>query len=110
MKKRIALLGATGSIGDSALSVVAHFPERFEIVSMSAGSNLEKLLPAIATHRPKVVSVKTREDAARLRQEFPGLSVGFGPQGLVDVATLPQADIVLGGIVGSIGLRPRTRP
>jgi len=106
MKKRIALLGATGSIGDSALSVVAHFPERFEIVSMSAGSNLEKLLPAIAAHRPRVVSVKTREDAARLRQEFPGLSVGFGPQGLVDVATLPEADIVLGGIVGSIGLAP----
>jgi 1-deoxy-D-xylulose-5-phosphate reductoisomerase len=106
MKKRIALLGATGSIGGSALSVVAHFPERFEIVSMSAGSNLEKLLPAVATHRPKVVSVKTREDAARLRQEFPGLSVGFGPQGLVDVATLPEADVVLGGIVGSIGLAP----
>jgi 1-deoxy-D-xylulose-5-phosphate reductoisomerase len=106
MKKRIALLGATGSIGDSALSVAAHFPERFEIVSMSAGSNLEKLLPAVAAHRPKVVSVKTREDAARLRQEFPGLSVGFGPQGLVDVATIPEADIVLGGIVGSIGLAP----
>src|SRR5664280_2886763 len=106
MKKRIALLGATGSIGDSALSVVAHFPDRFEIVSMSAGSNLDKLLPAIAAHRPKVVSVKTREDAARLRQEFPGLSVGFGPQGLVDVATIPEADVVLGGIVGSIGLAP----
>ncbi len=106
MRKRIALLGVTGSIGDSTLSVVAHFPERFEIVSMSAGSNLEKLLPAIAAHRPKVVSVKTPEDAVRLRQEFPGLSVGFGPQGLVDVATLSEADIVLGGIVGSIGLAP----
>ncbi|HEX7528299.1 MAG TPA: 1-deoxy-D-xylulose-5-phosphate reductoisomerase, partial [Thermoanaerobaculia bacterium] len=106
MKKRIALLGATGSIGDSALSVVAHFPERFEIVSMSAGTNLEKLLPAIAAHRPKVVSVATLEDAVRLRQEFPGLSVGFGPQGLVDVATHPEADVVLGGIVGSVGLAP----
>lgn len=106
MRKRIALLGATGSIGDSALSVVANFPERFEVVSMSAGSNLEKLLPAIAAHRPRVVSVKTREDAARVRQEFPGISVGFGAQGLVDVATLPEADVVLGGIVGSIGLAP----
>ncbi len=103
-KRRIALLGATGSIGDSALSVVAHFPERFEIVSMSAGSNLDKLLPAVAAHRPKVVSVRTREDAARVRQEFPGVSVGFGEQGLVDVATYPDADIVLGGIVGSAGL------
>jgi 1-deoxy-D-xylulose-5-phosphate reductoisomerase len=106
MKKRIALLGATGSIGDSALSVVAHFSDRFEIVSMSAGSNLPKLLPAIAAHRPKVVSVATREDAARLRQEFPGVSVGFGEQGLVDVATIPEADVVLGGIVGSVGLAP----
>ncbi|MGA7992007.1 MAG: 1-deoxy-D-xylulose-5-phosphate reductoisomerase [Thermoanaerobaculia bacterium] len=105
-RKRIALLGATGSIGDSTLSVVARFPERFEIVSMSAGSNLEKLLPALAAHRPKVVSVRTREDAARLRQEFPGASVGFGEQGLVDVATYPDADIVLGGIVGSAGLVP----
>jgi 1-deoxy-D-xylulose-5-phosphate reductoisomerase len=59
MKRRIALLGATGSIGDSALSVVAHFPERFEIVSMSAGSNIEKFLPAIGAHRPRVVSVTT---------------------------------------------------
>jgi 1-deoxy-D-xylulose-5-phosphate reductoisomerase len=73
---------------------------------MAAGSNLEKLLHAIAAHRPKVVSVTTREDAARVRQEFPGLSVGFGPQGLVDVATLPEADVVLGGIVGSVGLAP----
>ncbi len=105
-KKRIALLGATGSIGDSALSVVAHFPDRFEVVTMSAGSNLEKLLAAIAAVRPKVVSVKTREDAARVRQEFPGVAVGFGEQGLVDVATHPDADIVLGGIVGSAGLVP----
>ncbi|MEO8055837.1 MAG: 1-deoxy-D-xylulose-5-phosphate reductoisomerase, partial [Acidobacteriota bacterium] len=105
-KKRIALLGATGSIGDSALSVVAYFPERFEIVTMSAGSNLEKFLPAMAAVRPKVVSVKTREDAARVRQEFPGVAVGFGEQGLVDVATHPEADVVLGGIVGSAGLVP----
>jgi len=104
VKKRIALMGATGSIGASALSVVEHFPDRFQIVSMAAGSNLEKLLPAIAAHRPKVVSVKTREDAARVRAEFPGLAVGFGEQGLNDVATCPDADVVLGGLVGSLGL------
>ncbi|MFI5180797.1 MAG: 1-deoxy-D-xylulose-5-phosphate reductoisomerase [Thermoanaerobaculia bacterium] len=104
MKKRIALMGVTGSIGDSALSVVSHFPDRFEIVSMAAGSRLEKLLPAIAAHRPKVVSVKTREDAARLRAEFPGIAVGWGTQGLIDVATHPEADVVLGALVGSVGL------
>ncbi len=105
-KKRIALLGATGSIGDSALSVVSLFPDRFEVVSMSAGSNVEKLLPALKAHRPKVVSVRTAEDAARVRREFPGVSGGHGPQGLADVATHPDADIVLGGIVGSAGLVP----
>lgn len=103
-RKRIALMGATGSIGDSALSVVAELPERFEIVTMAAGSNLEKLLPAIAAHRPKVVSVKTREDAERIRLEFPGIAVGFGERGLVDVATHPDVDVVLGGLVGSLGL------
>ncbi len=105
-RKRIALLGTTGSIGESALSVVGHFPERFEVVCMAAGSNVEKLLPAIAAHRPKVVSVKTREDAARVRTEFPGLLVGWGERGLVDVATHPEVDVVLGGIVGSAGLVP----
>ena len=104
MKKRIALMGVTGSIGDSALSVVAHFRDRFEIVSMAAGSRIDKLLPAVAAHRPKVVAVKTKEDAVRLRTEFPGLAVGWGAQGLVDVATLPEADVVLGALVGSVGL------
>jgi 1-deoxy-D-xylulose-5-phosphate reductoisomerase len=104
MKKRIALMGATGSIGDSALSVAGHFRDRFEIVSMAAGSRIDKLLPAVAAHRPKVVAVKTKEDAARLRTEFPGLAVGWGAQGLVDVATFPEADVVLGALVGSVGL------
>ncbi len=104
MRKRIALMGATGSIGDSALSVVGHFPGRFEIVAMAAGSRIEKLLPAVAAHRPKVVSVATQEDAAHLRAEFPGIAVGWGAQGLVDVATHPDVDVVLGGLVGSLGL------
>jgi 1-deoxy-D-xylulose-5-phosphate reductoisomerase len=102
--KGIALLGATGSIGASARSVVELFPERFRIVSMSAGGNLEVLLPAIARHRPLVVSVKEKEDADRLRREFPGLRVGYGDRGLIDVATVPEADVVLGGVVGSAGL------
>lgn len=102
--KRIALLGATGSIGRSALAAVEAFPDRFRIVTMSAGANLEALLPAIAAHRPLVVSVKEKGAAERLRAEFPGLSVGYGEQGLVDVATHPDVDVVLGGVVGSAGL------
>ncbi|MDL1949547.1 hypothetical protein FBQ97_07015, partial [Acidobacteria bacterium ACD] len=73
--RRLALLGATGSIGRSALSVVETFPDRFRVVSMSAGRNVEALLPAISACRPALVSVSRREDAERLRAEFPGLRV-----------------------------------
>ena len=104
--RNVALLGATGSIGQSALSVFEAFPERFRVVSMSAGTNLESLLPAIARFRPAVVSVKERDDADRVRREFPGVRVGWGAQGIVDVATLPQVDVVLGGVVGAAGLPP----
>jgi 1-deoxy-D-xylulose-5-phosphate reductoisomerase len=104
--RNVALLGATGSIGRSAQSVFEAFPERFRVVSMSAGSNLEALLPAIARFRPSVVSVKRREDADRVRREFSGVRVGYGEQGIVDVATLPEVDVVLGGVVGAAGLPP----
>ena len=102
----VALLGATGSIGRSALSVFEALPERFRVVSMSAGSNLDALLPAIARFRPAVVSVKEREAADRVRREFPGVRVGFGEQGMIDVATHPEAEVVLGAVVGAAGLPP----
>jgi 1-deoxy-D-xylulose-5-phosphate reductoisomerase len=102
----VALLGATGSIGRSALSVFEALPERFRVVSMSAGSNLDALLPAIARFRPAVVSVKERDAADRVRREFPGLRVGWGEQGIVDVATHPEAEVVLGAVVGAAGLLP----
>ena len=104
--RNVALLGATGSIGQSALSVFEAFPDRFRVVSMSAGTNLEALLPAIARFRPSVVSVKERADADRVRREFPGVRGGYGEKGIVDVATLPEVDIVLGGVVGAAGLPP----
>ncbi|HRY44057.1 MAG TPA: 1-deoxy-D-xylulose-5-phosphate reductoisomerase, partial [Thermoanaerobaculia bacterium] len=104
--RSVALLGATGSIGRSALSVFEALPERFRVVSMSAGSNLDVLLPAIARFRPAVVSVKEREAADRVRREFPGLRVGFGEQGMIDVATHPEAEVVLGAVVGAAGLPP----
>ncbi|HPA51235.1 MAG TPA: 1-deoxy-D-xylulose-5-phosphate reductoisomerase [Thermoanaerobaculia bacterium] len=102
----VALLGATGSIGRSALSVFEALPERFRVVSMSAGSNLDALLPAIARFRPTVVSVKERAAADRVRREFPGVRVGFGEQGMIDVATHPEAEVVLGAVVGAAGLPP----
>ncbi len=106
VQRNVALLGVTGSIGRSALSVFEAFPERFRVVSMSAGSNLEALLPAIARFRPSVVSVRERQDADRVRREFPGVRVGWGERGIVDVATLSEVDVVLGAVVGVVGLPP----
>ncbi|MBL8112951.1 MAG: 1-deoxy-D-xylulose-5-phosphate reductoisomerase, partial [Acidobacteria bacterium] len=94
------------SIGASALSAVALYSDRFEIVTMAAGSNLEAFLPICASVRPKVVAVKSKEHAEILRRELPGIAVGFGPQGLIDVATHSDVDVVLGGLVGSVGLVP----
>src|SRR6516225_2359256 len=90
-KKRVVILGATGSIGESARKVARDIPERMEIVGMSAHSNEDKL----------------REAA----KEFPGakLAVSSGPDGverLVELATMPEADLVLIAIVGTGGLRP----
>ncbi|EDY17535.1 1-deoxy-D-xylulose 5-phosphate reductoisomerase [Chthoniobacter flavus Ellin428] len=90
-KRRVVILGATGSIGESARKVARDIPERMEIVGMSAHSNEEKLRAA--------------------GQEFPGarLAISSGPDGvdrLVELATMPEADLVLIAIVGTGGLRP----
>ncbi|MCC6133707.1 MAG: 1-deoxy-D-xylulose-5-phosphate reductoisomerase [Acidobacteria bacterium] len=104
--KNIALLGATGSIGQSALSVVEMFPEKFRIISMTAGSNIQRLVEAIERFHPKLVSVASRRDAESLKRRFPWLMVGFGVEGLVEAVILPEVTTVLGGIVGSVGLAP----
>ncbi len=104
--KAIALLGATGSIGQSVLSVVDTLRNRFRIAAMAAGSNLERFIPAIERHRPELVSVKSREAAEHVKRLFPWIKVAWGDEGLVEVALHPAAQIVLGGLVGSVGLLP----
>jgi 1-deoxy-D-xylulose-5-phosphate reductoisomerase len=82
------------------------FPDRFRIVSMAAGSNMERLISAIEKFHPKLVTVASRPDAEALKRRFPWLIVGFGLDGIVEAAILPEVDVVLGGLVGSIGLAP----
>jgi 1-deoxy-D-xylulose-5-phosphate reductoisomerase len=103
--KGIAVLGSTGSIGVSTLDVVAKLPDRFRIVALAAGRNVGLLAEQIRRHRPHFVSVRSAADADRLRDLFPiEPKVGWGAAGLVEAATLPEADIVVGGIVGAAGL------
>ena len=104
--KRLAVLGSTGSIGTATLDVAARFPERFTVVALAAGRNLDLLGGQIRTHRPGLVAVADEADARRLAAEFPGVEVMSGEAGRVAAATHPDADAVVGALVGAIGLVP----
>ena len=107
--KRIAILGSTGSIGRSTLSVAESYPDRFQIVALAAGNNLDAVFEQARRWHPAVVSIASESDAdilrSRLKQD--GLSeigVVHGPAGLVHIATHPGVDFVVSAIVGVAGL------
>jgi 1-deoxy-D-xylulose-5-phosphate reductoisomerase len=105
--KRLAILGSTGSVGEQALSVVESFPDRYRVVALAAGRNLEKLAQQVRRFRPELVSVADETLAAQLRQTLSGLRVEIvcGEAGLIAVAT-HSADLVLSALVGAVGLAP----
>jgi 1-deoxy-D-xylulose-5-phosphate reductoisomerase len=107
--KHIAILGSTGSIGRSTLSVVDSYPDRFQITSLAAGSNLEVALEQALRWKPRVISIASEADAAvlssRLKQAgLSNIEVLHGPAGIIRVATHPEADFVVSAIVGVSGL------
>ena len=107
--KRIAILGSTGSIGCSTLSVAESYPDRFEIVTLAAGSNLETAFEQALRWRPRVISMASEADAdalgARLKRKGLGeIEVVHGAPGTVRVATHPEVDFVVSAIVGVAGL------
>ena len=107
--KQLAILGSTGSIGRQCLSVVEALPERFGVVSLAAGANLEELVGQIARHKPEVVSVadagKADELAAKLREKGIAVpAIHHGSEGMLAVGTHPKADIVVSAAVGVVGL------
>ena len=107
--KRIAILGSTGSIGRSTLSVVESYPDRFDIAALAAGSNMELALEQALRWKPRVVSVAREQDAAMLRAKLrsAGLSeieVVDGAAGTIRVATHREVDFVVSAIVGVSGL------
>jgi len=109
MTKRIAILGSTGSIGRSTLSVAESYPERFQIVALAAGSNLETAFEQARHWHPRMISIAAESDADVLRKRLKqaGLSeieVVHGTAGTVKVSTHPDADFVVSAIVGVAGL------
>ncbi len=105
--KRLAILGSTGSVGEQTLAVAQRFPERFEVVALAAGRNVEKLAEQARVFRPALISVADADSAAALRERLGGEAgeIGTGEAGLEAVATC-DADLVVSGLVGAVGLRP----
>ena len=106
--KRLAILGSTGSIGVNTLDIVRQFPERFQVVSLSAGLNTGLLRRQILQFRPKIVSVLNKELAEALKRDLSPESpeIVDGIEGLIKVATHPEVDQVVSAIVGAVGLIP----
>ena len=107
--KRISILGSTGSIGRSTLSVVESYPERFEIIALAAGRNIEAAFEQAQRWKPRLLSVADEQDAETLSTQLrkaglDGVSIVHGSAGTVQVATHPEADFVVSAIVGVAGL------
>jgi 1-deoxy-D-xylulose-5-phosphate reductoisomerase len=107
--KHIAILGSTGSIGRSTLSVVESYPDRFQVVSLAAGNNLEAAFEQAQRWKPRLLSVATEQNAEIVRRRLkssgsPEVEVVYGSPGNVRVATHPEADFVVSAIVGVAGL------
>ncbi len=106
MKKKISLLGATGSIGLQTLDVIGAHPEKFELTALSAGRNIGKVREIAAAFKPPLISVMAQGDAETLRTEFPEITFVYGAEGLEEVAAGSGADILLNSVIGSVGLKP----
>jgi 1-deoxy-D-xylulose-5-phosphate reductoisomerase len=109
MMKRIAILGSTGSIGRSTLSVAESYPDRFQILTFAAGSNVDAAFEQALRWKPRVISMAAEKDAealgARLKKEGLGdIELVHGAAGTVRVATHAEVDFVVSAIVGVAGL------
>ena len=107
--KSISILGSTGSVGVTTLDVVERFRDRFRVVAMAAGRNLDLLLRQIERYRPELVSVATAELASELKRRLGrscATEIDHGLEGAVAVATHPSAATVVSALVGARGLGP----
>jgi 1-deoxy-D-xylulose-5-phosphate reductoisomerase len=104
--KRIAILGSTGSIGTSALSVAEAHPDRLRVVALAAGRRVGELAAQVARYRPAIAGIANEADRAALASaaSSAGTAVVAGPEGLVAVATHPDVDIVLCASSGTSAL------
>lgn len=108
MMKKIAILGSTGSIGTQTLDIVRNNAQELEVVALAAGSNTELMEAQIREFHPQVAVMWSEEAAAQLRTRVADCPVRVlqGMEGLLEIAVLPQAEVLVTAIVGMIGIRP----
>ncbi|MBI5484279.1 MAG: 1-deoxy-D-xylulose-5-phosphate reductoisomerase, partial [Deltaproteobacteria bacterium] len=106
--KNLTILGSTGSIGVSTLEIVAAHPDRFRIVALTAGKNLELFARQIRLFAPRIAVVASSEDVPRLQEMCSGLDLVIlgGVEGLIAAATADETEMVVAAIVGAAGLIP----
>jgi len=107
--KRLAILGSTGSIGQSTLSIVEQFPERYSVAALAAGRNVDKAFAQAMRWRPRIVSMATEVLAEKLAAKLrlagvTGVEAVHGTDGTIACSTHPEADFVVSAIVGVSGL------
>jgi 1-deoxy-D-xylulose-5-phosphate reductoisomerase len=109
--KGLSILGSTGSIGTNVLRIVDAFPGRFGVVGLAAGRNVERLAEQVAAFRPRIVSVADENALGRLGRlvDLSGVRALTGGEGMVEVATHPEATMVVAAAVGAVGLVPTYR-
>lgn len=105
-RQLVTVLGATGSIGSSTLSVIEQHPERYQTFALTANSRLDELVQLCHKFTPRYTVVATAEDATYVQKQLVQTQVLHGAQGLVDVASHPDVDMVMAAIVGAAGLEP----
>ena len=106
---KLVILGSTGSIGVNTLDVVARFPDRFEVLALAAGRNVDLLSQQVRQFTPRKAAVLSEIEADQLKKKIdPGLKteIVYGAEGYRDIATLLDADCVVSAMVGAAGLRP----
>ena len=104
--KYISLLGATGSIGKQTVDIIMENKEKFTLVAMSVGKNIQFARKIMVELSPELVSTKEKHDAEMLRTEFPHITFTYGDNGITEVAVYDKANVVVNGVMGSVGLQP----
>ncbi len=104
--KKIAIFGSTGSIGESTLNVVRENPDLFQVVTLVAGKNIEKLIQQIQEFKPQNVYIAAEENANQIQELYPNLHVYHGKEGMEKISQLTDFDIGVSALVGVAGLQP----